>query len=75
MKAERLGDAVGQLLEIALRRARIDIEQPLMHAAEAGVAAVGQRANEIQRRGRMAERLDQPRRIGHARGGGELRRR
>ena len=71
-EGQRLGNPVGQF-QITLRRARIDIEQPLMHAAEAGVAAVGQRANEIQRRGGMAERLDQPCRIGHARGGRELR--
>ena len=40
-EGERLGDAVGEF-EIALRAARIEIEHPLMHAAEAGVAAVGE---------------------------------
>ena len=44
-----------------------------MHAAEAGVAAVGERANEVQRRRGMAVRLDQPRRIGRARRRRELR--
>ena len=44
-----------------------------MHAAEAGVAAVGQRADEVQRRGGMAKGLDQPLRIGRARLGRELR--
>ena len=71
-EGERLGDAVGQF-EIALRAARIEIEHPLMHAAEAGVAAVGERAKQIERRGRMAIGLDQPRRIGRARRRGELR--
>ncbi len=44
-----------------------------MHAAEAGIAAVGQRADQVERRGRMAIGLDQARGIGHARCGGELR--
>ncbi len=71
-KGERLGDPVGEF-EVALRAARIDLEHPLVNAAEAGVAAVGQRANRIQRRSGMAVRLDQPRRIGRARLGREFR--
>ena len=70
-EGERLGDAVGKL-EVALRAARIEVEHPLVHAAEAGVAAVGERAQQVQRRGRMPIGLDQPRRIGRARLRGEL---
>ena len=44
-----------------------------MHAAEAGVAAVGEGAQQVERRGGLAIGLDQPLRIGRARFRGELR--
>ncbi len=72
-EAERLGDAVGELLVVVrLRRVLDEAERPLPHIGEVGVAAVHEGAQQIERRGRMAEGLDQPRRIGPARGFAEL---
>ena len=70
-EGQRLGNPVRQF-QITLARLRIDVEQPLVHAAEARVAAMCQRADEVQRRGRMPVGLDQPLRIGDARGRREL---
>ena len=73
-EGERLGDAVGDRL-VAVERARVlyKTEHPLMHAAEARVAAMREGAQQVQRRGRLVIGLDQPRRIGRARVPGELR--
>ena len=72
-EAERLGDAVGELLVVVrLGRVLDEAERPLPHIGEVGVAAVHEGAQQVQRRGGMAEGLDLPRRIGPARLVGEL---
>ena len=72
-EAERLGDAVGDFL-IALRlRAVLDEAQhPTMGVLQIGVAAGGERAQQIKRRRRLAIGLQLPARIGRARLGGEF---
>ena len=65
---ERLGNAVGQLLVAArLRRILQEAEHPLMHAAEIGEAAGRERAQQVQRRRRLAIGHQLALRIGHAR--------
>ena len=65
---QRVGDAVGQFLVAArLRRILHETEHPLMHAAEIGVAAGGEGAQQVQRRGRLPVRHQLALRIGHAR--------
>ena len=60
-EAERLGDAVGELLVmVRLRRVLDEAEHPLPHIGEIGVAALGERAQQIERRGGVAKRLDLP---------------
>ena len=73
-EGERLGDAVRHLL-VAVHRLRVfyKTEHPLMHAAEARVAAMREGAQQVQRRGGLVIGLDQPRRIGRARLDRELR--
>ena len=73
-EGERLGDAVGHLL-VAIHRLRVfyKTEHPLMHAAEARVAAMREGAQQVQGRGRLVIGLDQALRIGRARFRGELR--
>ena len=71
-EVERLGNAVGQLLVAAgLRRILEEAEHPLMHAGEIGVAAGRERAQQVERRGRLPVGHQLALRIGHARFGGE----
>ena len=66
-EAERLGDAIGELLVVVrLRRVLDEAERPLPHIGEIGVAALHERAQQVQRGGGVAERLDLPCRIGPA---------
>ena len=53
-EGERLGDAVRDLA-VAVHRLRVfyKTEHPLMHAAEAGVAAMREGAQQVQGRGRL----------------------
>ena len=64
---QRLGDALGDLL-IAMRlRAVLDeAEHPAMRVVEVGVAARGEGAQQVQRRGRLSVGLELPARIGYA---------
>ena len=73
MKPSALGDAIGEFV-VAARRRRVleEPEHPLMHAAEVGVAALRERAQQVERRGRLAIGLDLPARIGPARLLGEV---
>src|SRR6185437_31513 len=67
-KAQRFRDALGQF-DIAprLRTVLDETQHPLPHAREIGVAALGKRAQQIERRGRLAICLDLPAWIGTAR--------
>ena len=73
-EGERFRNAVRHLL-VAVHRFRVfyKTEHPLMHAAKARVAAMRERAQQVQRRGGLVIGLDQPLRIGRARFLGELR--
>ena len=67
-EAERLGDAVGELEITPRLRAVLDRAQhPLMHAAEIGVAALGEGAQQIEGRRALAVGLELPMRIGGTR--------
>ena len=62
---ERAGNAVGQIgIGLRLRRAADRLQHPLMHVFEAGVAAFGESAQQIERRRRLAIGLDLTARIG-----------
>ncbi len=64
---------VGQLLvAVAERAVRHEVEVPAMHLVQVGVAALGEGAQQVQRRGRLVVALHQALRIGHARLGVEL---
>ncbi len=72
-EVERLGDAVGEFLVAVRLRAVLDEAQhPLVDVLEVGVAAGGEGAQQIQRRGRLAVGHLDAVRIRHARGGVEL---
>ena len=58
-EAERLGDAVGELLVVVrLRRVLDEAERPLPDIGEIGIAAVHEGAQQVERGGRMAVGLD-----------------
>ena len=72
-EAERLRDAVGELGVAARLRAVLDeAEHPAVDAGEIGVAALGERAQQVQRRRRLAIGFDLAARIGGARRRREL---
>ena len=52
---------------LALRAVGDEAERPAMHVVEAGIAALGEGAQQVQRRGRLAVGHALARRIGHAR--------
>ena len=60
-EGERLGDAVGDLA-VAVHRLGVfyKTEHPLVHAPQAGVAAMREGAQQVQRRGRLVIGFDQP---------------
>ena len=67
-EVERLGDAVGEgLVLVALGRVLDEAEHPLMRVGEIGIAARREGAQEVQRRRRLAVRLELAARIGNAR--------
>ena len=69
---QRVGNAIRQLLVTPrLRGILQETQHPLMHRAEIGEAAGGERAQKIQRRRRLAVRHQLPLRIGNARFCGE----
>ena len=73
-EVERLGQPVGELLVLrALRRVGDETLVPAMDPMEIGIAALGEGAQQVERRRRLAERLDHALRIGPARLGRELR--
>ena len=64
-----LGDAVGQrLVALALRAVGDEAHHPAMHVLEAGVAALRESAQKVERRGGLTVSHLLARRIGHARG-------
>ncbi len=72
-EAERLGDAVGQLLVVVRLRGILDeTERPLPHIGEVGIAAVGEGTQQVQGRGGVTIGLDLPGRMGPARLLGEF---
>ena len=72
-EAKRLGDVVGELLIAFRLRAVLDEAQhPAMRVFEIGETAVGEGAQQVQRRRRLAIGLQLPLRIGNARGLAEL---
>ena len=67
-EVQRVRDAIGQFLVPArLRRILEETEHPLMHAAEIGKAAGRERAQQVQRRGRLPVRHQLALRIGNPR--------
>ena len=63
-EAERFGDAIRKLLVmVRLGRVLDEAERPLPHIGEIGITALHERAQQVQRRGGVAECLDLPRRI------------
>ena len=65
---QRLADAVGQIaIALALRAARHETERPAMHLMQIRIAALGEGAQQVERRRRLIVGLDQPLRIGIAR--------
>ena len=65
---ERTGHAVGEIgVGFRLRRAGDRLQHPLMDVLDAGVAALGEGAQQIERRRRLAVGLDLPARIRAAR--------
>jgi hypothetical protein len=65
---QRLGDPVRHVaVTLALRRALDEAEHPAVHPRERRVAAIGEGAQEIERRRRLGVGLDLARRIRHAR--------
>ncbi len=72
-EAQRLGDAVGELLVmVRLRRVLDEAERPLADIGEIGIAAVHEGPQQIEGSGGMAIGLDLPQRIGAAGFLGEL---
>ena len=72
-EAERLGDAVGDLLvALGLRAVLDEAEHPAVGVLEIGVAAGGEGAQQVQRRRRLAIGLELAARVGLARIRGEL---
>ena len=72
-EAERLGDAVGEfLVALGLRAVLDEAEHPAMRVFEIGVAAGRERAQQVERRRRLAIGLELASRIGRARRLGEL---
>ena len=72
-ESERLRDLVGELHVTARLRAVLDEAQhPLAHIAEIGVAALGEGAQQVERRGRLPIGRELAARIGDARLGREL---
>ena len=68
---ERALDLGGErLVALALRRVRDEVLVPGVHLGEVGEAALRERADEIERRGRQVVALDHPGRVGHPRLGG-----
>ncbi len=67
-EAERLGDAIGEFRIAARLRAVLDeAEHPVVYALQVGITAVGEGAQQVERRGRLAIGLDLPARIGRTR--------
>ncbi len=72
-EAHRLGDLVGQrLVALALRAVGDKAEHPLMDVLKIGIAAGGEGAKQVQRRGRLAVSHLLARRIGNTRLGREF---
>ena len=72
-EAERLGDAVGEhLVALGLRAVLHESQHPAMDVLEIGVAAVGESAQKVERRGRLAIGFQLPAWVGLARGGREF---
>ncbi len=70
---QRLAEPVGQLgIALAERAVGDEIEIPAMHAVQIGEAALGEGAQQVERRRRLVIGLHQALGIGHARGGREL---
>ena len=66
-EGQRFGDAVGQfLIAVGLRRILHKAQHPAMGVLKVGVAAGGERAQQVQRRCRLAISLQQATRIGRA---------
>ncbi len=71
-ESQAVADAVGQLhVTFAGGAVGEETERPLMHALQIGEAALGEGAQEVERRRRLAIGAHQPRRIGRARLGRE----
>ncbi len=72
-EAERFRDTVGQFgISARLRRVLDEAEHPLVQAAQIGIAALGERAQQVERGGGLSIRFDLPARIGPPRAVGEL---
>src|SRR5215467_7590382 len=66
-ETEGFGDTVGEFgIPARLRTVLDEAEHPLVHAAEIGVTALGQGAQQVERRGRLAINLDLASRIRRA---------
>ena len=72
-EVHRLGDPVGkQPVALGLRRILDETEHPLVHVVEIGIAALGEGAQQVERRRRLPVGHDLPLGVRHARLFGEL---